>query len=141
MNDTAQLPGYRWFHAFKHAPVRLGIYIGVLLSAIFVAWLFVANRMPALEPFALERNLGAAALLVVFALIPVLRFLRSPRGLLLSGLVCWAIFSFVYRILCLFFTALDDWHSTTHIFMLGFVVYLFAATFSWVVRMILRVRA
>ena len=140
MSEAKHVPGYAWFHAFRHAPVRLGVYIGVFLSFVFFVWLVIANRVRVLEPFALERNLGAAAVLVLLALVPVLRFLRSPGSLLVSGLVCWAIFSFVYRILCLFFTALYDWHSTTHIFMLGLVVYLIAATLSWILGMFSRAR-
>ena len=140
MAHVSNLPGYRWFRAFKHAPVRLGIYIGVCLSGAFIAWLIVANRLTFLQPLALERNLGAAALLTLLAAIPVLRFLRSPWSLLVSGAVCWTIFSFVYRLLCLFFTALDDWHSTTQVFMLGLVVYLIAATLSWVVGLVWRAR-
>jgi len=140
MSQVSSLPGYRWFRAFKHAPVRLGIYIGVCLSGAFIAWLIVANRLTFLQPLALERNLGAAALLALLAAIPVLRFLRSPWSLLVSGGVCWTIFSFVYRLLCLFFTALDDWHSTTQVFMLGLVVYLLAATLSWVVGLVWRAR-
>lgn len=140
MSDGKRLPGYRWFRAFKHAPVRLGVYIGVGLSVAFSAWLIVANRAPFLEALALERNLAAAALLILLALIPILRFIRSPWSLLLSGVVCWSIFSFVYRLLCLFFTALDDWHSTTQIFVLGLVVYLIAATLSWVGGLIWRAR-
>lgn len=140
MSEVTHLPGYRWFRALKHAPVRLGVYIGVCLSVVFIAWLIAANRLSFLEPLALERNAGAAALLSLVALIPVLRFIRSPGSLLVSGAVCWAIFSFVYRLLCLYFTALDDWHSTAQVFMLGLVVYLLAATLSWVGGLIWRAR-
>jgi hypothetical protein len=140
MSEVPHLPGYRWFRAFKHAPVRLGVYIGVCLSLVFTAWIIVANRLPLLDPLALERNLAAAVLLILLALIPILRFIRSPWSLLLSGVVCWTILSFVYRILCLFFTALNDWHSTTQVFMLGLIVYLLAAALSWVGGFIWRAR-
>ena len=60
MSQATQLPGYRWFRAFKHAPVRLGVYIGVCLSAAFITWLVAANRLALLEPLALERNIDAA---------------------------------------------------------------------------------
>lgn len=140
MSEGTHLPGYRWFRAFKHAPVRLGVYIGVCLSVTFTGWVLIANRVPFLDRFALERNLGAAAVLVLFALIPILRFFRAPGSLLVAGVICWAIFSFVYRLLCLFFTALNDRHSTTQVFMLGFVVYLIAATLSWIGGLIWRAR-
>lgn len=140
MSEGTHLPAYRWFRAFKHAPVRLGVYIGVFLSLVFSAWLIIANRVSFLAPLALERNIAAAALLILLALIPVLRFIRSPWSLLVSGVICWAVFSFVYRVLCLFFGALNDWHSTTQVFMLGLVVYLIAATLSWVGGFIWRAR-
>ncbi|HUI75002.1 MAG TPA: hypothetical protein VLX32_08665 [Candidatus Acidoferrum sp.] len=140
MSGSVPLPGYRWFRAFRNAPVRLGVYIGVCLSVVFTGWLLVANRAPLLERFALERNVAAAALIVLVAVIPILRFLRSPRSLLLSGLISWIIFSFIYRILCLFFSALDDWHTTLEVLMIGIVLYLIAATLSWLVTVIRRVR-
>lgn len=140
MSERTHLPGYRWFRAFKHAPVRLGVYIGVCLSVVFAVWLIIANRVPILVPLALERNVAAAALLILLALIPILRFIRSPWSLLVSGITCWAILSFVYRILCLFFDALNDWHSTTQVFVLGLVVYLIAATLSWLGTLLWRAR-
>jgi hypothetical protein len=140
MADGVRLPGYRWFRAFKNAPIRLGVYIGVCLSVVFTAWLILANRVAFLEPFALERNAAAAAVLILLALIPVLRFFRSPWGLLLSGLVCWVVFSFVYRILCLFFSALEDWHTALQVLMLGVVVYLIATTLSWLGTLFWHVR-
>lgn len=140
MSEGTHLPGYRWFRAFKHVPLRLGVYVGFCLSVIFSASLVVANRVPFLERFALERNAVSAAALLFLALIPIVRFLRSSWSLLVSGVVCWVIFSLVYRILCLFFSGLDDWHSTTQVFMLGLVVYLIAATLSWIGRLIWRAR-
>jgi len=62
----------------RHAALHTGVYAGVALSVIFVAWLFVANRIPALEQVALERNLVAAVLLAVVALFPVARFFARP---------------------------------------------------------------
>ena len=140
MPDSVPLPGYRWFRAFRNAPVRLGIYIGLALSIVFSIWLIIANRFPVLEPFALERNVAGASLMMFLAVIPILRFLRSPRSLLLSGFICWSMLGFVYRIFCLFFSALYDWHSTTQVLMIGFVMYLITATLSWVVGAIHRVR-
>lgn len=140
MSDSVPLPGYRHFRAFRNAPVRLGIYIGLALSIVFSSWLVIANRVPVLEPFALERNVAGASLIVFLAVVPILRFLRSPRSLLLSGFICWTMLGFVYRVLCLFFSSLYDWHSTTQVLMVGFVMYLITATLSWVVGAIHRVR-
>jgi hypothetical protein len=140
MTDGVRLPGYGWFRAFKNASIRLGVYIGVCLSLVFIVWLILANRVVFLEAFALERNAAAATALILLALVPILRFFRSPGSLLLSGLVCWVLFSITYRILCVFFSALDDWHTAFQVLMLGVVVYLIAATLSWLVTLFRRVR-
>jgi hypothetical protein len=141
MPVSAHLPGYKWFHVFKNVAVRMGVYVGVFLSLVMYAWIFVANRLPFLERFALERNLAAAVALGFLFLLPVLRFLRSPGNLLASGLIAWAIFSFTYRLLCLFFELLSDKYSASQVLMLGFVVYMILATFSWIGTMIWRARA
>ncbi len=141
MHVSAHLPGYKWFHVFKNVAVRMGVYVGVCLSLVMGAWIFVANRLPFLERFALERNLAAAAALGFLFLLPVLRFLRSPGNLLASGLVAWAIFSFTYRMLCLFFELLGDKYGAFHVFVVGLVVYMILATLAWIGTMIRRARA
>jgi hypothetical protein len=140
MSVRIQLPGYRWFHVFPNAAIRVGVYVAVGLSLVFTAWLFLANRFPLLERLALERNIAAALLLCLFALIPILRFLRMPGHMLASGLVAWLIFSLYYRVLGLFFRKLGDWHGTFQVFMYGAVVYMIVATLSWVGMAIWRVR-
>ena len=140
MSVRIQLPGYRWFNVFPNAAIRIGVYVAVGLSLVFTAWLFLANRFPLLERLALERNIAAALLLCLFALIPILRFLRMPGHLLASGLVAWLIFSLYYRVLGLFFRKLGDWHGTFQVFMYGAVVYMIVATLSWVGMAIWRVR-
>jgi hypothetical protein len=140
MPIDAHLPGYRWFHVFKNLSVRVGVYVGVCLSLVLSVWIFVANRVPFLERFALERNLAGAALLGLLAAAPVLRFLRSPGNLLASSLVAWTVFSFTYRLLCILFVHLGDKYSAFQIFMLGFVVYMILATLSWIGTLIWRAR-
>jgi len=117
MPVRAHLPGYRWFHVFRNAAIRMGIYAAVGLSLVFTGWLFLANRVPFLDRLAMERNIAAAVVLCLFALIPILRFLRMPGHLLASGLVAWLIFSVYYRVLCLFFRKLGDWQSAIQIFL------------------------
>jgi hypothetical protein len=111
------------------------------MTLVFTAWLIVANHFPFLERFALERNLAAAAVLSLLALVPILRFLRMPGHLLASSLIAWLIFSASYRALCLFFGALSDWHSTFQVFMLGAVVYMIITTLSWIGTTIWKARA
>jgi hypothetical protein len=140
MSVAAHLPGYRWFHVFKNVAVRVGVYTGVCLSLVLSAWTFVAYRLPFLEGFALERNLAGAALLGLLAVLPVVRFLRSPGNLLSSSLVAWMIFSFTYRLLSIFFDLLGAKFSAFQIFMIGFFVYMILATLSWIGTLIWRVR-
>lgn len=141
MSVRAHLPGYRWFHIFRNTAIRIGVYTAVCLALVFTAWLLVANRVPSLERVAVGRNAAAAALLGLIALVPILRFLTMPGHLLASGLVAWLLFSSYYRILCLFFQNLSDWHGTLNVFMIGAVVYMIFATVVWIVGTIWRTRA
>ncbi len=47
-------PGYRWFHFFRNAPIRVGSYTGVWLALVFVAWVLIANRVACLRLAGLE---------------------------------------------------------------------------------------
>src|SRR6266851_4153216 len=127
------LPGYPWFHVFRNASIRTGVYVGVCLSLVFTVWLVIANHAPFLERFALERNIGAAA-------VPVFRFLRWPGHLLASSLLGWLIFSVSYRALCLIFHGLSNRLSTFQVFMMGAVLYMILTTLSWIVAVIWRTR-
>jgi len=141
MMDQPHLPGFHWFDAIRNEALRTGVYVGIFLSAIFMAWLFVANFVHALEPFALGRNLAAAAALAVLAAVPLLRFLRQPTRLLIAGESAWAILAIVYRILCFFFHGLEPRMSAFHLFMLGAVVYGLVALLSRLVQLVLEVRS
>jgi hypothetical protein len=141
MPDMAKLPGYRFLSFLKNAAVRTGIYAGISLSCIFTAWLLIANRVPVLEPFALVRNIAAAAVLLFFACIPLLRFYRSPAELLISGLLAWSLLTLTYRLFGLAFVLLEESYSAFHVFVLGAVSYLVFATVSWIATIIWRVRA
>jgi len=48
------LPGYRWFHVFRNAAIRTGVYVGVCLTLVFTAWLVIANHAPFLDRFAMD---------------------------------------------------------------------------------------
>lgn len=141
MPVRAHMPGYRRLGVFRNASVRTGVYIGVCLSLVFLAWILLANRAPFLERFALERNLAAVAVLGLLAAVPILRFLRMPGPLLASSLIAWVIFSLTYRILSMFFPGLAQRYAAMQIFMLGAVVYLIVTTLSWIGTIIWRVRA
>ncbi len=141
MPESVRLPGYRWLMFLRNIPVRMGIYTGICLSLVLVMWLVVANRVPLLERLALGRNIVAVVILIFFASLPLLRFYRSPGDLMVSGLLAWTLLSITYRVLCMVFVLLDEKFSAFHVFVLGAVVYLVGATFSWVGTMIWRARA
>src|SRR6266404_1241457 len=125
------LPGYRWFHVFRNAAIRTGVYVGVCLTLVFTAWLVIANHAPFLDRFAMERFLAA---------VPVFRFLRLPGHLMASSLLGWLIFSVSYRALCFIFRGLSNRLSTFHVFVLGAVVYMILTTLCWIVGVIWRAR-
>lgn len=108
---------------------------------VFTAWILVANRAPFLEPLARARNVGATVLLIAIAAMPVIRFVRSPSDLLLSGLLAWSFLTVTYRVLEFFFVLLEDYCSAFHVFVQGAVTYLLFATLSWVGIMLWRARA
>ena len=136
----AHLPGYSKVHVIKNAAIRTGVYSGVGLSMVLVAWLVVANRAPSLEQFALDRNLAAAVALGLFAAVPVLRFLRLPGPLLASGLVAWSILALTYRLLCVYFWGLAERYSAVQLFTIGAILYMILATLSWIGTCIWRAR-
>jgi hypothetical protein len=133
-------PGYGLIRVFRNAAARTGLFVGVALSLVFTAWLFVANRMPAFEKFALRRNLVAAAALGLVALVPVLRFLRQPGHLLASSLIAWTVLTLTYRGLCVHFAALNERYSAPQVFILGALVYMIFATLSWIGACLWRAR-
>ena len=136
----AHLPGYGRLHVFKNAAIRTGVYSGIGSSMVLVAWLVVANRAPSLEPFALERNLGAAVALGLFAAVPIIRFLRFPGPLLAAGLVGWSVTALTYRLLGVYFWGLAARFSAMHLFTLGIILYMIFATLSWIGTCISRAR-
>jgi hypothetical protein len=140
MSVGARLPGYRRFGIFRNAAIRTGVYSGVGISLVMVAWLFLANRVPFLESFARERNLGAVLLIGALAIFPLLRFMRLPGRLIISSLIGWTIVSLTYRAASMYFRALESRYSAFQIFVMGAVVYLIFATLSWVCSAIWRMR-
>jgi hypothetical protein len=132
------------FHVFslpKDVGLRTGLYVGASMSLLFSAWLLIANRVPFLEPLAMERNMIAAALLVSLACVPLIRFYRSPSEMLLSGFMAWSILALTYRIFCFKFALLEEYYTAFHVFVLGAICYLIFATVSWIGTIIWRVHA
>jgi hypothetical protein len=141
MPVLAKLTAFGWFSLLKDAAVRTGVYTGLSLSMVFSAWLLIANRVSFLDPLAMERNIIAAALLASLACLPVLRFYRAPRDLLLAGLLSWGLLALTYRVFCFKFVLLEEYYSAFHVFVLGAICYLVFATVSWIGTIIWRVHA
>ena len=74
----------------------VGGIVGVGLSAVAVTWVLVANRDVSLFPFAVDRNLSAAALMGLCMLAPVFVFLKYPARIFTSGMIAWLILTGTY---------------------------------------------
>jgi uncharacterized membrane protein required for colicin V production len=129
------------FQLLRNSAVRIGLLAGGGLSLAFSGWIYLANRVPVFNPISVERNLAAAAIMGVLAFIPVLSFFREPASLLIASLISWSILTITYWTLGMFFSALRAWYSTFEVFMLGAVLYLIAATVSWIGRCIWKARS
>lgn len=136
MSARSQLAGLERFFSLRDPTLRVGIFTGVALSAVFTAWLFVANRVPELERFATLRNIAAAVTLLVLMSIPVCRFLLSPARMFVSGILGWALASLCYFSLELDFPRLESRMGVFHVFMLGAIAYGFLAVLDWVVSIL-----
>ena len=62
-----------------------GVFTGFLLIVVMLAALVAANRIPALEQYALERNAISYTLFVLLMLAPVCRFRKSSLQMFLSA--------------------------------------------------------
>jgi hypothetical protein len=135
MAARPQLPGMRWFLWLRVAPLRLGVLTGIYLSCVFVGWLIVANRVPALWPFAGVRNAATGIIMLLVLGIPVIRFRQEPGRLFLAGLVAWTLLTMTYLAAELHYTLLESRVGAFHIFVLGVVSYGIVAVSDWVFLM------
>lgn len=140
MAARPQFTGLQWSSWRRNLTLRNGIFTGVLLSCVFVAWLVVANRVREWEPYAETRNLIAGLALVGILTIPALRFLRQPARLFLAGLTAWTLLTATYMASELHFKLLGNRMGAFHVFMLGAVSYGFVAVLDWVFLMCVGVR-
>jgi hypothetical protein len=122
----------RWFLWLRIASLRIGALTGIYLSCVFLAWLIVANRIPALEPFAEARNLVGGALLITVLAIPAPRFRQDPGRLFVAGLTAWTLLTLAYLSAEIHFTLLESRMGAFHVFVLGAVSYGFVAVLDWV---------
>jgi hypothetical protein len=136
------LPGSRWFRWVHNFTLRVGVMTGLYLTAVMVATILVANRLPFLEHVAEIRNWTARGAFLFFLLIPMACFLRAPVRMFASGMCAWAMLSVNYALMGLFFTNLHVRLGKTpfQVLILGTLVYGVAAAASWVAGMALLLR-
>jgi len=118
--------------------IRAGVSIGLLLSAIMIVALLVANLITALESYALERNALFMTAFVLVAASPVLRFRKHPRQMFVAAMVGWVLFVGAYDLAGRFFRDLFEalQHTPFETLVEGAVVYGICAVGSWVIDMV-----
>ena len=117
--------------------LKAGLMLGAALSGVVIAWLLIANRVPALERVAMLRNMAAGAVVfVLLILVPVYRFRRHPSHLFACTFTSWAILTAVYAILQVPFPRLGMRMGTFHFFMLGAFVLGLASSLVWVIHLV-----
>lgn len=121
----------------SHPTVKCGLYTGALLVITMLGALVAANRIPALEPYAIERNAISYSLFMLFMLLPVIRFWRRPLKMFGAGIIGWTIFAAAYDIAGMVFVNLFDAVRHTPLVALceGAVVYGVCAVATWVIAM------
>jgi len=125
-----------------HPALRTGLYTGALLVVVMLGALVAANRMPALERYALERNAISYTLFVLLMLIPVLRFWNRPLQMFASGMIGWTIFVGAYDVAGMVFQNLFESFRHTPFMALteGAVIYGVCSVISWVGGMVIHAR-
>jgi hypothetical protein len=126
----------------SHPTVRCGLYTGALLVITMLGALVAANRIPALERYALERNAISYSLFMLFMLLPVARFWNRPLKMFGAAMIGWTTFSAAYDIAGMVFQNLFDAIRHTPLMVLceGAVVYGVCAVVSWVAGMCIQAR-
>jgi hypothetical protein len=121
--------------------IRTGIYGGALLIVAMLGALVAANRMPALEKYAFERNAACYTLFVLLMLVPVIRFLTRPLQMFGAAIIGWVMFVAAYDLTGFYFRDLFQVLRTPFQALIeGTVVYGIFAVGSWVCGMLLHAR-
>src|ERR1700689_4036911 len=121
--------------------IRTGVYGGALLIIAMLGALVAANRMPALEKYAFERNAACYTLFVLLMLVPVIRFLTRPLKMFGAAMIGWVMFVAAYDVTGFYFRDLFQVLRTPfQALREGTVVYGIFAVGSWVCGMLLHAR-
>lgn len=143
MNGTQPTPQHASTHRAVLRPALIaGCYTGAMLTVTLLGSLVIANRIPALEPYAFERNAVSYALFVVVMILPILRFLNHPVKMFVSAITGWAILAVAYDFSGLYFRNLFDVTHRTPFEILaeGALFYGILSLSAWVCRIILHAR-
>ncbi|HEY6465083.1 MAG TPA: hypothetical protein VIY69_03775 [Candidatus Acidoferrales bacterium] len=119
-----------------------GCYTGAMLTVAMLGALVVANRTPALEAYAFERNAACYALFVMLMLLPVLRFLNRPVKMFVASMTGWIILTIAYDFAGIYFHNLFNVLQRTPFEVLaeGAIVYGVLSVAAWVCAMVLHAR-
>ena len=121
--------------------IRTGVYGGALLIVAMLGALVAANRIPALEKYAFERNAACYTLFVLLMLVPVIRFLNRPLQMFGAAIIGWVMFVAAYDLAAFYFRDLFQVLRTPFQALIeGTVVYGILAVGSWVCGMLLHAR-
>jgi hypothetical protein len=121
--------------------LQTGIFMGALLIVVMTAALFVANRVPGSERYALERNATFCALFFICMLIPIARHFNRPMPMFMSAMIGWVIFVIAYDITGMFYQNLFEvLRRPFEALIEGAIVYGVAAVGAWVIGMCLEAR-
>ncbi len=121
--------------------IRTGVYGGSLLIIAMLGALVAANRIPALEKYAFERNAACYTLFVLLMFVPVVRFLTRPLKMFGAAMVGWVMFVAAYDLTAFYFRDLFQVLRTPFQALIeGMVVYGIFAVGSWVCGMLVQAR-
>jgi hypothetical protein len=123
------------FAASLRSPVLvMGLLDGAALAAVMLVSLLVANRIPQLEPWTIERNAVCEGVFLLTMLLPILVFRSEPRRLFACGMIAWFVFTLSYWMAGIYFVQLFDSLQRTPFSALmdGAVAYGVIAALAWV---------
>lgn len=137
MSTTQRGPG-GLASAVHHPAFFTGVLTGILLSFVMFGWLFAANRAPSLDHVAFFRNwifLGAFGFVMA---IPMLRFVRAPGRIFISGLTGWLLLCVAYASANMYFQNLENRLSKSpfKVLVMGAVIYGVAGVIAWIMTTI-----
>lgn len=128
-------------HLAPNPALWMGVYIGALLNIVMIGSLVAANRFPALDRYALERNAASYGLFVILVLVPVVRFINRPVQMFTAGIVGWTLFAAGYNLAGMYFHNLFQVLRTPlEVLIEGALLYGVTAVLAWVAMMALHAK-